>query len=155
MLTRTSELAIQTMVYLARHGGDVPVAPKELAGRLDKSPTYLAKVTGHLVRADLLHAQRGAHGGVTLSRNPETITLMEIVEACQGKVLGDFCEDVGKRGGVCAYHEAMRELHEATVGVLGRWTLAEIAARPLPAPALRGKVKCKMACVEARSATKT
>ncbi len=148
MLTKTAELGIQAMVYLVRHGQGEPVSPKTLAAKFDESPTYMAKVTGHLVRADLLRAHRGPHGGVTLSKAPKAISLLEVVEACQGKILPDFCEDVGKRSGVCAYHEAMRELHQALVDVLNRWSVADIAAKPLPAPALRGKVHCKMACVE-------
>jgi Rrf2 family protein len=148
MVTKTAELGIQALVFLARHGQDAPVSPKTLAGRFDESPTYMAKVTGHLVKADLLRAHRGPHGGVTLSRPPEAITLLEAVEAGQGKVLPDFCEDVGKRTGVCAYHAAMRELHESIVEVLGRWTIDDIAQKPLPAQGLRSKVRCRMACVE-------
>jgi hypothetical protein len=47
---------------------------------------------------------------------------------------------------VCAYHRAMSELQHAVVGVLERWTLADLATKPGPSPALRGVVPCRMAC---------
>jgi hypothetical protein len=41
----------------------------------------------------------------------------------------------------------MNELHGAVLGVLQQWTIADLAARPLPDDALRGEVDCKMGCV--------
>ena len=57
-----------------------------------------------------------------------------IVEACQGLVIGNYCQDLGPGDSddVCAFHRAMMEVHQATVGALARWTLADLLARPRP-----------------------
>jgi Rrf2 family protein len=144
MLTRTSEMAIQVLVALALRGVDGPLSPKALAAPLGVSPTYLAKVTGALGKAGILRAMRGAQGGVLLARKPEEVTLLAIVEACQGRVLADYCEGEAEGHQVCAFHRAMAELHAAVVSTLDRWTLADLLQQPGPAEELKGLVPCKM-----------
>lgn len=144
MLTRTSEMAIQVLVALALGEGDGPVSPKSLAAPLDASPTYLAKVTGALGKAGILRAIRGAQGGVQLARRPEDVTVLEIVEACQGRVLADYCDGEAEAHQVCAFHRAMSELHDAIVSTLEAWSLADLVHQPRPAAELEGFLPCKM-----------
>ena len=148
MLTQTAELGIQLMLYLALRNGSDPVPPRVIAAKAGASPTYTAKVTGQLVKAGLLRAQRGAHGGVVLARDPAQINLLEIVEACQGVILGDYCQPYDDLAATCAYHQAMAELHAALTSVLSSWTLAMIAARPCPHESLRPLVQCKLGWLE-------
>lgn len=132
MLTRTSLSGIRILVKLALQDSDRPVAPRRLAAELQESPTYLAKVTGHLVRAGICQAHRGVLGGVSLSRPPREITLLDIVQACQGHLVGSFCSPGQDPVATCAFHRAGVELHQAMVEVLSRWTLEQIAAKPKP-----------------------
>lgn len=145
MLTKTSLSAIRALVYLGlRNSGD-PIPPRRIAIALGESATYLAKVIRHLVKAGILRAHRGAGGGVVLHRPPEAVTLRTIVEACQGTILGDFCNATEDLSRVCALHRAGAELHRAIVEVLDRWTLGDFLARPEPSPSLRGQVPCFLA----------
>ena len=144
MLTKTSETAVQALVLIAREAGERPVSPGKIAAQLGASPSYLAKISTLLVKADILKTFHGMYGGVKLSHRPEEISLLEIVEACQGKILGDYCQEHPKLKQVCAYHLAMHELQCAVVGTLEKWTLAAIVAKPAPDPALRGVVSCRM-----------
>ncbi len=146
MLTKTSETALQALTLIAASDG-APLTPRHIAEQLGASPTYMAKITGALVKAGLLHGLRGTHGGVTLARPAEAITLLEVVEACQGRILGDYCVDADTPKLVCAFHKAMLELHEAIVSTLQRWTLAQILHKPLPDPPLLGQAPCRMGCL--------
>jgi Rrf2 family protein len=131
MLTGTSELALRTLVLLALEGGDGPVSPRQMAGRLDASPSYLAKVTGALVNAGILRSIRGAHGGVLLARPPDEITLLSIIEASQGLIVGNYCAGIaGHMKPVCSFHQVMQELHAAMIEVLSRWTLSDLLTSP-------------------------
>ena len=148
MLTKTTETAIQALCILALQGENAgPTSPRFLAECLGASPTYMAKITGLLVRAGILHATRGIHGGVQLTHRPERITLLDVTEACQGKLLGDYCQDVVGSSQTCAYHLAMEDLHAAIVSALQRWSIGDIAAQPEPAPSMRGVARCRMARV--------
>jgi Rrf2 family protein len=126
MLTQTSELAIRSLLFIVRQGGKTPVAPRQISGAITCSPTYLAKTLGMLVRAGILRSMRGSSGGVLLAREPERISLLDIVEACQGLVTGDYCQETDESVEVCGFHKAMRELHQVTVEALDRWTLAAL-----------------------------
>jgi Rrf2 family protein len=144
MLTETSIAGVRALVHLVLEDAGDPTPPRQIAEDLGLSPSYLAKTANQLVKADILRSQRGAHGGVSLSRSPEEITLLEIVEACQGKILGSYCEPTGQMSRVCAFHKAMVEAHDCLLGTLSRWTLADLAEKPGPAPSLAKSVKCRM-----------
>lgn len=133
MITRTSELALRALVVLALEGGDEPVSPRRLAERLDCSPSYLAKVLGMLVKAGLLRSFRGAKGGVLPARPAESVTLRDVVEACQGLLVANYCREIDLSDvPVCAFHRAMDDVHRATVEALARWTLADLLEQPTP-----------------------
>ncbi len=147
MLTQTTELALRALIFLGLSELTEPVPPKRLAETLGCSPTYLGKTLGLLVKADLLRSVRGARGGVVLARDPKTITLLAVVEACQGTLVGDFCrtERLKEMGTPCRFHDVMATLHGQLVKTLSGCTLAELLECPLPA--LRNKraaVACKM-----------
>lgn len=142
MLTKTSRSAVRLLTYLALQPDAQPLSPRHLAEQLGESPTYLAKVARRLVRAGLLRAHRGVTGGVVLRRPPAEITLLAIVEACQGTILGDFCEDAADLAKTCALHQACAELHQAIVAVLSRWTLAQFAQQPRPRGLLAKRIPC-------------
>lgn len=137
MLTKTTVTAIRTLMYVGLHPGGEPMSIRTIAESLGESPTYLAKVTRHLVKAGILRAHLGVSGGIELNRQPTAISLRAIVEACQGLILGDFCQDTPTTEGVCAFHAAALELHEATIGVLERWTLDHFICRPEPSGSLQ------------------
>jgi Rrf2 family protein len=128
------------------HPDEGPHAPGEVAVHLDASPQYLSKIHTLLVKAGICVAQRGSKGGVLLARPPDQITLLDVVEACQGRTLGDYCQPHDDLNAVCGFHGAMHDLQASITTALSRWTLEDIRTRPQPISALRGKVNCRMAC---------
>lgn len=150
MITQTSELAVKSMIYIALKGEGRPLPPKEIAAAMRCSAAYLAKVLGQLAKAGLLAAHRGAQGGVELAREPERIALLDIVQATQGVMIGNYCRAIGDAiGPVCGFHQAMLDVHLSTVRALGRWTLRDLAARPGPTGRLKGNIECRMHFLEA------
>jgi len=142
MLTKTTLTAIRALIHIGGRSGGEPLSIRHIAEYLGESPTYLAKVARHLVMAGILRAHRGVMGGIELNRPPESITLRAIVEACQGAILADFCQETPTLNGTCAFHVAAAELHDAIVDVLSRWTLDEFVARPEPCGRACGSVPC-------------
>ena len=130
-MTQTVELAIKTLVLLALEGRSDPQSPRQIADRFDCSVSYLAKVLRTLVGAGILRSVRGAHGGVLLIRGAGEISLLSVVEACQGILVGDFCQDQGGDESLnCSYHQAMNELHRLTVETLSKWTIEDLLSCP-------------------------
>lgn len=146
MLNQTTIMAIQTLVYIGQQKRSGPIPPGEIAERLGASPAYLSKIHTQLAKANILRSYRGTHGGVVLEQPPGAITLLQIVEACQGVILGDYCQKHDKIEEVCAFHAAMHELQLGVVTTLAKWTLADLLRKPLPVEALRSQVQCRMQC---------
>jgi Rrf2 family protein len=148
MITKTTLTAVRALIFVAQNADAGPPPPRRIAEALGESPTYMAKVTRTLVKAGILRAGRGVKGGVWLSRSPKEITLQNIYEACQGAIVGDYCRDDCDLNTICSFHRAATELHEAIVGVLSRWTLAQLLKKPEGKPGRKG-VPCVMQGVNA------
>jgi len=143
MLTRTCELAIKCVVFLGLEGNGKPLSPKQIAKSISCSPSYLAKTTNLLVKAGILSSLRGINGGVLLAKPPEEISLLEIVEACQGLLVAGYCRDIERSGEVCSFHVAMEELHNSMVTVLTSWSVKDLMSSPARCPG-EGLTSCKM-----------
>lgn len=149
LLNDTTICGIQIAMYLALHEPEEPTPPRIIAGELGLSSSYCAKVAGLLVRTGILRSHRGTRGGVELERPPEAITLFDIAEACQGRILGRQCGGNLPLKKVCAFHRAMFELQESTVSVLSRWSIAHLTRRPFPSGDTDAEDHCVMMAVAA------
>jgi Rrf2 family protein len=147
MLTGTTLAAIRMLVFLSQNDPKTPISPRRVAEAIGESPTYLAKVANTLTKAGLLRSHRGVTGGMTLALHPADINLLEVYEACQGKFLGDFCQDVPHDFPTCAFHQAMKELHGSVSKVLARWTLDALKGNPFSAETLGSAVPCRLAVI--------
>ncbi len=84
-------LAVHALGYMAAKAEGRTVAVAELADTLDVSVSHLAKVMQILVRGGFVRSTRGARGGFVLTREPETLTILEIYEAVEGPVTRPQC----------------------------------------------------------------
>lgn len=144
MITKTSDLGIQATLYLALRAEDSPVPPRVIAEVCKSSATYTAKVIQHLVRSGIMRSTKGSKGGVTLALHPRDITLLAIVEACQGKILAEYCEDFDDASHLCGLHKAMMQLNAAITKVLTQWTVQSLVENPTPHDKVRSHVNCKL-----------
>jgi Rrf2 family protein len=102
-ITRQADYAVRAMVYLVQLGADRRAATSQIAQEKQIPPSFLAKIVSQLSVAGLLQTSRGAHGGVSLARPPEAISLLDVVEAIDGPILLNECvED----SGACVFGES-------------------------------------------------
>lgn len=80
MFSQTAEYALRAMACLARFS-DRSMTTAEVAKVTLVPPGYLSKVLQQLSRAGLVKAVRGVGGGFRLRRDPEEITILEVVNA--------------------------------------------------------------------------
>ena len=80
MFSQTSEYALRAVVFLAEH--QPHRFPVTRIAEATRTPTgYLAKVLQNLARVGVVTGQRGLRGGFTLSRSPESISVLEVLNA--------------------------------------------------------------------------
>ena len=63
----------------------------EIAEKQHVSENHLSKVLQRLAKANLVHSIRGPKGGFNLSRDAESITLLEVFEAIEGPIGQSNC----------------------------------------------------------------
>jgi Rrf2 family protein len=73
------------LVDLARHNDQGPVQIGEISKRQDISVKYLEQLIRPLKQANLVESVRGPKGGHMLAKNPEEITLGQIVRLFEGQ----------------------------------------------------------------------
>ena len=101
-ITRQADYATRAVLYLAQIGKGERIATSQVAKEQKIPPSFLAKIISQLSIAGLLHTSRGARGGISLSRDPEQISLLEVIEAIDGPIQLNMCVE---RGGICAYED--------------------------------------------------
>ena len=89
---------------------------------------------GHLVpllkNAGLIHTARGAHGGFTLTRPPEQLTLKDVIAAVEGPICLAGCVSdplACVRSGGCAVQDFWGEATRKMIQVLESFTLRRLA----------------------------
>ena len=90
-ITRQADYAVRAVYHLTKLGPDSRAATSHIAEEQHIPPSFLAKIISQLSVAGLLHTSRGARGGVTLARDPEDISLLDVVEAIDGPILLNEC----------------------------------------------------------------
>ena len=150
MSTR-SRYGVRLMVALALRYGDGISLLRDVARQEGISEKYLGQIIIPLKAAGLVTSQRGAHGGYSLARPPEDITVRDVVEAIEGSIAPVPCVDpaAGASAGECGENPAgcerattcvatrvWQKLRDDIVASLSFYTLSALAreARELGQP---------------------
>ena len=89
-LNRSTDYAIQMLVYLAKAGKTV--SSSKLAAAIGVSHRYLLQISAKLRAAGFIRAAHGPSGGLKLVRNPDEINLYDIILSMEGAVrTGEIC----------------------------------------------------------------
>lgn len=80
MFSQTAEYALRAVVSLADSGGQ-PLTTQQIAHVTQVPPDYLSKVMQALGRCGLVESQRGKHGGFTLAKPADEMTILDILNA--------------------------------------------------------------------------
>jgi Rrf2 family protein len=131
ILSRTSQYAIQALIFVATQPRGVPVLIRTVAEHLDVPPPYLAKIMQSLSRGKLIHSFRGRQGGVCLCDGGENTDLMQILTLIEGPGLTESCVLGLKVCGddtACPMHTQWKPIKTKIVKLLNQQTLGKLAA---------------------------
>jgi Rrf2 family protein len=130
-LTKKLLFGIEAVLDVAYNAKARPVQASAITKRQGIPKRYLEQVLQALVRAGVLTGQRGPKGGYRLARDPESITIAEIVnivrtiEVAPDPLTGAPASALGHRIVRPIWMDLQTELLER----LGKTTLAELVAR--------------------------
>ncbi len=135
-LSLKGEYALRAMLALSLHSQQEIVRIQQISDEQNIPKRFLEQILNDLKNGGFVQSKRGVQGGYRLGKPPERITLAEVVRHIEGALAPISC--VSQRfyekcscpdESRCAVRSVMKEVRDAIVGVLGRVTLAELAAR--------------------------
>lgn len=131
MLSQTVEYALRAMVVLADKA-PAPQTNEQIAQTTRVPSAYLSKVLQSLGRSGILRAQRGLHGGFSLTRPADQITLLEVVNSVAPIQRIHECPlGLPTHGAMlCPLHRRLDNALALVESAFGDTTLAEILAEP-------------------------
>jgi Rrf2 family cysteine metabolism transcriptional repressor len=141
VLTKNTDYAIRALLALAAKRGSY-VSAKSIATEHDIPYQFLRRLLQEMIRHDLVVSKEGVQGGFMLQKNPDEITVTQLIEIFQGRVQVSECmfrkQICSNRARCVLRHEIMRieqvvqsEFEKLTVGKL----LRDLeAANPVKSP---------------------
>ena len=137
-----TDYALRALVYVGTHPAR-PVSAVTIAQAYQISTDHVAKATKALTREGLLHATRGAGGGVQLAKPASEIQIGTVVRLFEGNRGVVDCAGATARpcriAASCRLRDAFAEAEEAFYEILDRYTLADVVHnRPQLVQLLRG-----------------
>lgn len=130
VLSRTSQYAVQALIYMATQPKGEPVLNRDIAGRLNVPAAYLAKILQNLCKQGVLDSFRGRLGGFCLRDDMHKATLMQVLLLTEGPqftqscILGlKICSDET----ACPLHSKWQPIKTKIVALLQGTTLEALA----------------------------
>ena len=128
-LSTKGRYGLRILLDVALHGGEAPRLAREIASSQGISEKYISRLIIALRRAGLVVSVRGAKGGYRLGRFPESITLLDVVEAMEGQISLVACVQkpgLCSKGPTCPARKAWAGVNAKIRVALSETTLAEI-----------------------------
>ena len=129
-LTLAGEYAIRAMVYLSELEPGRRAQIAEISAACGVPENFLRNIMLKLAKSQLVSTHRGANGGVMLINATDKITLLDVIEAIEGKLALNHClvssQDFCGRMDWCAVHQIWSVAQQKMVEELTKTTLKEL-----------------------------
>ena len=129
MLSKTTEYALRSVVYVAMHHDAKRVGLKEIARELELPEPFIGKILQNLVRQGVLASVKGPNGGFSLGRPASTISIMDLVRIIDGmeafKRCGLGLKDCSDTH-PCPLHHEFKQYRENLVRLFTKTTIHDL-----------------------------
>ena len=115
-----SDYALRALIELAGQPDEVAVSAEELGRRQDIPRGFLQAILADLRRAGVVMSQRGQSGGWRMARDPETVSVADVIRAVDGPLVSVY----GLRPEAVRYNASAASLQH--VWIAARSSLREV-----------------------------
>jgi len=127
-LSPRTQYAIRALVCLSVRQGPGVVTARQIADFAGIPGAYVEQVMHDLGRAGIVRGRRGKGGGYVLIREPESLTMLDVIEALEGPI-----DQLGEMRGSDPLQLSLDPLWDTVRrslrAALGSATVADVAAR--------------------------
>ena len=127
-LTTHTDYSLRVLLYLAQKGGKQATI-SEIADFYHISRNHLVKVVHHLAHTGFLNTVRGKHGGITLARAANSISVGDVVRQMEPHFDITECFTVDNQScviaPVCTLKTMLAQANNAFLSLLDGYTVAD------------------------------
>ncbi|MCD4795080.1 MAG: Rrf2 family transcriptional regulator [Bacteroidales bacterium] len=133
MISNTCKYGIRAVIYLAVNiSGDEKIGIKKISEDLDLPGPFLGKIMQSLAKNKMLKSVKGPHGGFSLAKDPDDISLYDIVSIIDGTdvfhecLIGvKICENNPENEKFCPFMKRSHIVRESMKKVFEEQTIGE------------------------------
>ncbi len=131
MISQTAEYALRAVVWLAVEP-DKAIGTPRIARMTKVPPAYLSRVLQSLARAGLVKSNPGRSGGFRLTRSPNDISVLDVVNAVDPIRRIERCPlDIDDHGlNLCPLHRRLDAAIAATERAFRETSIGELLTDP-------------------------
>lgn len=134
-LSKRADYVIKAAIALARtYDGDSFLKLRQIAGEMAIPRSYTPQILDALIQNGLVESRAGKAGGYRLTKPPETITVLTVLEAGEGPLKSEKCalsDGPCRWESVCPMHELMATAIQNFREAINGEFLSELASRDL------------------------
>jgi Rrf2 family protein len=130
LIKRNTGYGLRALLHMAGNRHKAAFTAEQLADAADTSTDFMHKIMRSLRDAGIVNARRGPSGGFSFEREPEEISLLDVVQAIQGEFQVNRCVmglDVCPRSGECPLRPTWLRIQQELEDELAARTIGEIA----------------------------
>ncbi|MEE9241475.1 MAG: Rrf2 family transcriptional regulator [bacterium] len=133
--SKRTDYGLIALSHLASQEEGEATTSKAIAAKFEIPPELLAKTLQVLAREGILESRNGPKGGYVLSRQPETISVYEVIQSIEGHVAITNCQ-VGDTPDCdqfanCPLLQPMERIQNRVIDVLREMTLLDMSDIPV------------------------
>lgn len=133
-LSKKTDYALRALFTLVEHHGGDPIPIRELARRNDVPKKFLEQIMLAMKGRGWVDSTAGVRGGYVLARDPERITMGEVVRHFDGMLAPIECVSVAdyrrcSQESVCRFRRVLLDARNYVAGLMDRSSLADVAKR--------------------------
>lgn len=129
-ITREGDYGIRSVLYLARQPYKKISFVNEISEEYKIPRSFLAKILQKLVKAKIVRSYRGVKGGFSLAKPAREISMMDVLEAVEGKLYLNICLMDKKQCGFskhCPVHSVWANAQAKVAEILKKANFEDLA----------------------------
>ncbi len=134
-ISTKSTYAIRALLHITRYGNNKAIKIQEISEKENIPLPYLEQIFAKLKKSGLVRALRGPQGGILLYKNPDDISLSDIVVALEGPINPVLCSIPDKQTPTCHHVDGCEsrmiccELDGAIIQILRKHTIGSLSRK--------------------------
>ena len=131
-VSKKTDYALRVLFTLVEHFGGAPIPIRELARRNDVPKRFLEQIMLQLKAQGWVSSVAGVRGGYVLAKNPNQISMGQVVRHFDGILAPIDCVSVSgyrrcSQEPVCRFRRVFYDARNYVTNLMERATLAEVA----------------------------